>query len=382
MKNDSFFNSTFDSGTKSKLNVFARVYREWISLFLTKNKTNFQPQVYIYDFFAGQGMDKDGNPGSPLLLLREIKQYCETNKAVRANEIHPNILFNDSDSNNIELLKKAVEKEKCPNSCFNIRYTSKKFHDALKDELPTMKKSDSACLVVMDQFGVSEVTEDVIKMLDMCPRTDFMFFISSSFIKRFQKQECIRSILNIEECPHHEVHRKVCEAYKNYLPPGSSTFLAPFSIKKEKGNIYGIIFGSHHLLGLEKFLRVCWEIDDITGEANFDIDNDGVARYGQLDLFDNATTKKKDKFESDILGFIQKGKDNKLPVNNRDIYLFTLKNGFLPKHANEIIKKNKDSIVFMDNHLNIVEKPRGYYLQNKYLDDSHHFLYFSWNPNK
>lgn len=256
MKKESFFNSSFDSGTKSKLNVFTGVYREWISLFLTKNKKNFQPQVFIYDFFAGAGTDIEGNPGSPLILLREIKQYCETNQELRAIEIHPNILFNDSNSANIEILKKVVEKEKCPGSCCNIRYTTKNFHDALKDELPIMRKNNTACLVVIDQFGVSEVTEDVIKILDTCTVTDFMFFVSSASFYRFRKQESINSILDIGECPYHDVHRKVCEKYKSFLPSGSEIHLAPFSIRKDNGNIYGIIFGSKHLKGLEKFLNV------------------------------------------------------------------------------------------------------------------------------
>lgn len=101
-----------------------------------------------------------------------------------------------------------------------------------------------------------------------------------------------------------------------------------------------------------------------------------------MDLFGGITLKKQDKFETDLLDLIQKGKENNLPISNRDIYLFTIENGFLPKHAREIIKKNKEKIVFMDANFMIKEKPRGYYIQNDYLDDNQHFLYFSWNSNK
>ena len=59
------------------------------------------------------------------------------------------------------------------------------------------------------------------------------------------------------------------------IPIGKEYFLAPFSIKKPSG-IYGLIFGTNHTLGIEKFLRVCWKHDKLTGEANFDIDNEKI----------------------------------------------------------------------------------------------------------
>jgi len=52
-----------------------------------------------------------------------------------------------------------------------------------------------------------------------------------------------------------------------------------FSIRKEekKGNYYGLIFGSSHTLGMEKFIKVCWKHDTFSGEANYNIDNNWEA---------------------------------------------------------------------------------------------------------
>ena len=68
-----------------------------------------------------------------------------------------------------------------------------------------------------------------------------------------------------------DTHRAVVEHYRHLA--GGRIFFGSFSIKKG-ANIYGLIFGSAHPLGIEKFLRVCWKVDPVRGEANFDIDDE------------------------------------------------------------------------------------------------------------
>lgn len=382
-----FFNSTFDEGTRLKLEIFSGYIREWLPVFLSQWKRWQQPQqVNIYDFFAGAGTDEQGNPGSPLLIIQEIKEFCRTHADVRASEIHPSILFNDNRQSHIDLLQKNIEEMRCPESCCKIRYTVKSFQDALNDELPEMKNNDTACLVIMDQFGVSEISADVLAKLDQCSKTDFMFFITSSFVKRFSEQKGIKERFNLKDCSYHNVHRAVCDYYKSLLPQGSIYHLAPFSIRKKTGNIYGIIFGSHHLYGLEKFLKVCWNKDTVTGEANYDIDDDGATRVGQMDLFGNDKIKKIDKFETDLISFIKNGNllsifsEKKLitPVTNRDIYRFSLENGFMPQAATGILLRlnQTGNIEISDARRQSLSRIRSLYLSHKYLRDDTKILYF------
>ena len=321
-----------------------------------------------------------------LLTIQEIMEFCHTHADVRASEIHPSILFNDNKASHINLLKQKIEAVKCPESFCEIRYSVKNFQTALNDELPQMKQKDCACLVIMDQFGVSEITADVLAKLDQCPKTDFMFFITSSFVKRFAEQKGIKERFNLKECSYHSVHRAVCEYYKSLLPKGSNYHLAPFSIRKKNGNIYGIIFGSHHLHGLEKFLKVCWNKDKVTGEANYDIDDDGDTRAGQMDLFGNDKIKKIDKFEVDLFDFVQSGiilpflsgQHKKISVSNENIYHFSLENGFLPQTAKEILLRLKaqGKIEIFDNRSQILSNIRSLYLSHQYLQDDAKKLYF------
>ena len=112
--------------------------------------------------------------------------------------------------------------------------------------------------------------------------------------------------------------------------------MTSFSIKK-KTNIYGLIFGSNHPLGLEKFLKVCWGVNPNIGDANFDIDEDNIERYTNT-LFP-VKPKKLTLFEEELEKEILNGKLK----TEWDVYIFTLTNGFLGNiHAKTVVDKLKN----------------------------------------
>jgi len=120
------------------------------------------------------------------------------------------------------------------------------------------------------------------------------------------------------------------EYYRKLVPANKDYYLAPFSIKKGS-NIYGLIFGSGILIGLEKFLKVCWNQDVVSGEANYDIDDDEI-RDGKT-LFEEMNTPRKiNFFEEQLITFLQDFR------SNNELYKFTLENGCLPTHTGEILK--------------------------------------------
>ena len=106
--------------------------------------------------------------------------------------------------------------------------------------------------------------------------TDTLVFMSASYVLRFKDEPEISQYLETKKIfadhtPYHQVHRALVEYYRSLVPSSEQYFLAPFSIKKNS-NIYGIIFGAAHPLGIDKFLQVAWDNDQISGEANFDVD--------------------------------------------------------------------------------------------------------------
>ena len=199
---------------------------------------------------------------------------------------------------------------------------------------------EAANLIFLDQFGVKCVDKKRFLDLIQIPKTDILFFISSSIFNRFATQDSISNIIGIthqmvKDTPPSQIHQLVTQTYDSFIPNDLSYCVAPFSIKKGP-NIYGLIFGSGHPLGIEKFLEVCWNKDNISGEANFDIE--GLGNINQLSLFENA--RKVSKLE-DFQNRLKENILNGTLSTDLDIFIFAINNGFIARHITPIIKELK-----------------------------------------
>ncbi len=329
----------FDTATKIKLHILQEYIKEWLPVFL-KKKEKYWTDIFIYDFFAGEGYDDNENPGSPTIIIDELKEYSDI---IEQEKINLNVIFNDIAKEKIEKLESRIGNQ-LP---YSIEYKNKDFKDLFNEIYPEISKPQNTILprfMFLDQYGIKYITPEVFAKLASLKRTDFIFFISSSFFPRFAEQEEFKRYLaiNKEEFdnrkPYH-CHRVIFEYYQSLLPT-KEFYLAPFSLKKEtSNNVYGLIFGSNHALGIEKFMNICWKMDGVTGEANFNIDDDIVDGMS-LDLFNQDTRPKKlQLLEKSIRNGIRDGSLKTLS----SVYKYTYNFGCLPKQANEIIRELKKS---------------------------------------
>lgn len=328
-----FHAEPFDAGTTKKLEIFRRYIRSWLPVFLAANKG--YKNVALYDFFAGPGKDARGVAGSPLIIIEELKAYLGNPTKPHAQGIRVKLYFNDDDNNKYLELDKAIKAEKT-SGLFDIEVANEDFGNAFEAKFSAISAPHTANLIILDQSGIKHVTEDVFRRLINCKTTDILFFISSAIINRFAGEQGIARYFpgiskeKIKELEPGHIHRFVCDYYRRLIPTAKAYYLAPFSIKKQ-ANIYGVIFGTNHLRGLEKFLDVCWKLDPMTGEANYNIDGD--AFWNEKTLFKELdTAQKMDEFQENLIVESQKK-----PMTNRDVYRYCVENGFLPKHANEIL---------------------------------------------
>lgn len=337
-----FHEQAFDDSTMTKLDIFKFYTRSWISVIMTekRERKGFE-QAQIYDFFSGPGRGGNGEIGSPLILIEELKQYCVTRADLKNPNISVRLFFNDKKSENIERLRAEIESIKCRKSCCEIKLSSKAFSEALNDEIGNLRASGIAKLVLLDQFGVKEVTRETLETLSALPNTDVLFFFSSSTISRFISDPVIQekfpdlSVKEIQDIPYKMIHKYMCRYFKDSISK-KDYHLAPFSLKK-KGNIYGVIFGSNHILGLEKFLNVCWDLDEVSGQANYNLDDDSdwhrrnkpftPSLFGEI-----VKPKRLDIFKNDLIEFIKESSPT-----NKDLYKFSLENGIPPKKVREIL---------------------------------------------
>ena len=142
---------------------------------------------------------------------------------------------------------------------------------------------------------------------------------------------------------YYNIHRSVVNYYRSLIPNNLEYYVVPFSIKKGS-NIYGLIFGTHHLKGVYKFLLICWNQDPQRGEANFDIDKEKINPEKPSLFIEFNKPKKLLLYEKEL----QKKILNKELLTDKDVVIYSLINGFLPKHAKEIVSKLKK-----DNRINL-----------------------------
>jgi hypothetical protein len=188
--------------------------------------------------------------------------------------------------------------------------------------------------------------EDLFKKIITFKRTDFLFFVSSTHAARFCEVESISQYLKlnkaeIDSTPFYQIHRLIQEYYKSLIPSNFEFHLGSFSLKKKSGNINGLIFGSGHPLGMEKFLKTAWKLDPERGEANYDIDQEGISPV-KVDLFSGVIKPKKvELFENELTQLI---KEKKIRTD-KDIYLFSLNRGILPSASSRKLKELQKSRV-------------------------------------
>jgi len=334
-----FHQTAFDDATKLKLEIYRQYLEKWLPVFVvSKTHSDWNGRINVFDFFSGPGKDSNGEVGSPLIAISS----CRKNLGLLINYNRSvSLSFSDKMASKTNRLLGELEKESLPK---NIKYSvdTGEFTDVFNRSLDTMSRA--ANLLFIDQCGIKEVNQTVFTKLTSLPRSDFIFFFASSHFKRFRDSDEFRSHIGSQHGPNHstshsDTHRLVAEMYRHWLPADKEYYIAPFSLKKG-ANIYGLIFGSSNLLGISKFLEICWQIDPERGEANFDIDGDNLPKQGQnLDMFrSNDTANKVTIFQNEIKNAILEGNLK----SDYEVYRYSLENGFLPvKHAKPIVVQLK-----------------------------------------
>jgi three-Cys-motif partner protein len=350
MSPDDFHDKPFDEGTLTKLQIFELYAREWLPVFLAPENP-WHNTIHVFDFFAGPGTDCQNIPGSPLRLLRQLQEYQGTRGRGKAR-IH--VHFYDEDSDKIARLKENIVGHglQLPNVNFDIQPL--RFNDAFRASEFTLGDQQAAKLVFIDQTGVAHVTPEIFRKLVNSPTCDFLFFLSSSTLHRFRDHPAIWQKIDRPEDYYH-VHRAALEYYRGLLPQGQEYYLAPFSIKKG-ANIYGLIFGSAHPLGIDKFLEVAWSKDEFSGEADFPIDRENIRPEQLLLPMTEVQASKITAFENELENLLRDGHLS----SEVDVMRVCFENGVKRQHARPVLSKlKKEGIIDIEFQVPDVQRFRS-----------------------
>ena len=334
-----FHDNIFDDGTLCKLEIYEAYIQAWLPTFIMQNAG----PICIFDLFAGPGYDKEGQEGSPIKIFKQVESHAGN---IFQKNVGICIWLNEFKLGKYENLKlvcenyiQSHEELKRMRECnkLSVKYTNQSIDEVFKSIVKHINQYPS--LVLLDQCGVKFISDKYFLPLVEAKTTDFLFYVASSYIRRFAKMEAFKRNLsfdlsNSKDGLPTDIHRWVVNQMQKRIPKNSKTKLYPFSIKKG-ANIYGIIFGASHPFAVDKFLRIAWNKNSINGEANFDIDSD--MKKDQLDLFSGKQLTKIEKFQLDLEEAILSGQIK----NNKSAYMYAIEHGHINSHADNIIRKMK-----------------------------------------
>lgn len=339
MAAEDFHDKPFNEGTLTKLQIFELYAREWFPVFLSV-KRPWCNAIHVFDFFAGPGTDCVNVLGSPLRLLQQLRSYQTTEGW---GKVRIYVHFYDEDEDKITQLKDNIVAHDLRFQDVTFDIQPLRFDDAFTVSARTLALQDAAKLVFIDQTGVAQVTPDVFHRLISSPTCDFLFFLSSSTLHRFHDHPAIKQKI-VRPDDYYHVHRKALEYYRSLLPPQSEYYLAPFSIKKG-ANIYGLIFGSAHPLGIDKFLDVAWRSDEVSGEANFSINRENIRAEQMLLPMEEVRPTKITAFEKELETLLRGGQ----LFNEADVMRVCFEHGVKRQHARPVLAKlKKEGVIDLD----------------------------------
>lgn len=340
MASQDFHDKPYDAGTLTKLRIFELYTQEWIPVFLAKPQPSHD-EVHIFDFFSGPGRDSANIEGSPLRILKQLREYHRKGLA-GWNKVKIVVHLFDEDAGKIKVLSEMLQQPEwvIPNVQTDIMPLA--FKDALSAHKNLLlRNARIAKLLIIDQCGVDAVSDAVFKELISLPTTDFIFFLSSSTLHRFRDHPAIKQKIDQVE-DSYDVHRAAFDYYRKLIAPGDKAFLGRFSIRK-RSNIYGLIFGSRHPLGIHKFLQVAWANDDIAGEANFDIERENIGPGELVLALEEMRPNKVREFEAGLENALRSGEMR----TEADVVRFCIEAGMTCQHSASVLKKLKNEKVIV-----------------------------------
>jgi three-Cys-motif partner protein len=321
-----------DPHTAAKHAILRLYLQRWFPILNT-----YHGRVIYIDGFCGPGRYKDGEPGSPLVVLELAANHIKTLKG--------DIIFRfiDEREDRIEHLNSELAKLTKPSN-FNIKALQGRFDEKLKEFLDKVDEKGvvlGPTFVFIDPFGFSGVPYPLVRRILEKPHTEVFITFMADAINRWldHPEENIRNHIaeifgttdcfNIDRSSPNRIGL-LRDIYQKQLEK-TAKFVRYFDMRDRTGRVeYLLFFASNHPLGHVKMKEAMWGVDP-NGEFRF---SDATNPDQQVMFGDDHQS---------FLWPILKNEFSGRRVRTEEIFRFTEdKTAFLDKHAKATLKEHED----------------------------------------
>lgn len=359
------------SHSEAKVKLLGKYIEKYLSIICNDG---FTQRIRLYDLFCGEGQYDNDGEGSPIVLLRAISEINKIRK--EKNLFMPRIdcFFNDIDSAKIEKLKKIIEQKGLNDiSIGNISFGSNDYVNEVQELQNTLKiLRNEKAFIFIDPYGYKGIRASQINKLMANKNAEVLLWLPTQHMYRFVENgtpEALYDFLDeFNELDRQGSKKNVMkfikqlnDGFQNSI--GSDYFVDNFSIKKDENTVFCLYFFTSHIKGFEKMMESKWEIDSEYGQ--------GWEYSGNMpSLFSDYKT---NELEVKLKEYLKNEKRF-----NGEVYEFTLRQKYLPKHTNQILESWQDNNQ-IDVFLASGEKARKKSFYVKYFkknDPSNQTVYF------
>lgn len=313
--------------------IKVRLLGEYLKRYLSIiSNDGYTERIKIYDLFCGEGIYENGGEGSPLVILRAVKDIHFRN-STKTKKTFIDCQFNDIDEVKVSKVKEAITSKSLYYPSFGeLTFSSNDYRnevERLNNLLPKLRNQKA--FIFIDPYGYKSIKAGDIKNLLSKDNSEVLLFLPTQFMYRFRANgtpEALKDFMEElsiefkdwrkESASEWDYIEQLKNGFRKYL---SRYFVDTFTIQKDPSTIFCLFFFSSHIRGFEKMLEAKWEIDNEQGKGwNYS--------GNQPTLFSEHKT-------LPIEEKLRKYVTDANPTNG-EIYEFTLRSGFLPTHATEI----------------------------------------------
>lgn len=323
----------------AKVDLLSKYINNYLNVILN---LDYISTIQFYDLFCGVGLYPNGGKGSPLLILDEIIKiiHRKGNKEIACH-------FNDIDIVSVGKLNTALRHKYTDiNRLITIRQKNLSYEDFLPQIILDTKRHTSKNFIFIDPYGYQLLRISDIQDLLQSNNNEVLLWLPLDQIYRHKFNSktdkinpFVEQVISRKELVDHYSDKpdkwKFSELLKKGFQKavGDDYYVDNFRIQKSKATLYCMYFFTSHIKGFEKMLEAKWSIDSEHGKGwHFE------QTTQQPTLF-NSNPTIVDKFwsnhwQSELNSFL-----SYKSRYNSELYEFTIRNGYLPKHTNEVLKK-------------------------------------------
>ena len=330
--------------SKAKVEFYKTYLERYVAILC---QSQYIRHIRLYDVFCGMGVYEDGGKGSPVVAYDTIKGIYEAHHIVNNTDI--TLTVNDISPERIAKVNDYIASHK--HSYCTVRSFNLDINQLFEKIVPEINAtpSDTRNLVFIDPYGYKEIKKELLLGLMKNGYTEVILFLPISHMQRFthaaiqdedsiSQYEPLRNfVYSFFPDENHPIRQNTVKAkdYIQYIADalkfGNQYFATSYYIERDNANYFALFFMSSNIFGFEKILETKWKLDEEHG-GGFKLPestNNLFAEEFALEAKNENARKLKGILEAAL----------KRPLTNKDVYELVVRNEFLPKHANEVLKE-------------------------------------------